>query len=285
MRWTNIVIIAVMITSTGMQNAEGADQTDHPPNIVLPHEWVGAIIKPQSIAEPSGVVYHPTRKTLFVVSDEGDIHEFKTDGTPVNKRLHGDRRMDYEGITVNPATGLLYIVIEGDDAVIEVDPGTLETKRRFVLDRTFKGKTILKPGGQGIEGITFVPAPKHPEGGTFLVTNQSFTLDDPLDLSAIVQITLPLVTGSAEQTTVSIDRCVQFGVIDLSGMHYDAVSKRLYVISDATNTLWQLTPDLKVIRGWAVPGKTQEGFTIDAQRYAYIAQDEGGVIKIRLTTD
>ncbi len=35
-----------------------------------------------------------------------------------------------------------------------------------------RGKMILKPGGQGIEGIMFVPDSRHPEGGTFSVTNQ-----------------------------------------------------------------------------------------------------------------
>ena len=38
------------------------------------------------VEEPSGIVYHAGRGTLFVVGDEGKIYEMKTDGTPVNQR-------------------------------------------------------------------------------------------------------------------------------------------------------------------------------------------------------
>lgn len=40
--------------------------------------------------EPSGIVFHAQRGTLFVVGDEGDIGEFQTDGRLVQQARHLD---------------------------------------------------------------------------------------------------------------------------------------------------------------------------------------------------
>jgi hypothetical protein len=123
--------------------------------------------------EPSGICFHPLRKTLFIVSDEGEIAEIKTDGTPVfNLKIPGD----LEGITVNPQSGLLYIVKEGDDVILEFDPDKKEVRRIFPINREFQGNPnfLQKQKGydQGIESIAFVSNKDHPEGGTFYAGNQ-----------------------------------------------------------------------------------------------------------------
>ena len=85
--------------------------------IRFPYLWLdepgfGGDIDKQGITEPSGICFHPLRKTLFVVSDEGEIAEITTDGDPVfNFKIPGD----LEGVTVDPQTGLLYIIHEGVD--------------------------------------------------------------------------------------------------------------------------------------------------------------------------
>ena len=71
------------------------------------------------------------------------------------------------------------------------------------------------------------------------------------------------------------------GVTDLSGLHYDQQKDTLYVISDATNTFWEVTREGKIIRGCAFPGDNQEGLAIDPEGYVYIPQDSGGIIKIK----
>jgi len=253
------------------------------PGIVFPYEWVGMIVEAKVIREPSGIVYHPGRKTLFVVGDEGDIHEITTEGKMVQqkRRTREQGRRDYEGIAVNPATGVLYVAVEGEERIVEIDPETLQTRREFQIERSFEGKTVIKPGGQGIEGIAFVPDATHPEGGTFLVSNQSFVLDDPAEPSAIFQVRAPLLSSTDKLARASIVRCFRMAVIDLSGLHYDPQRDRLYAVSDATNTFWELSRDGRVLRGYALPGKTQEGITLDGEGYVYIAQDEGGVVKVR----
>ena len=114
-----------------------------PANIPFSCEWIGAIDQ-VNFNEPSGIVFHPQRKTLFIVGDEGDICEIQRDGTLVKQKrlLHAD----FEGITCDPSTGLLYIAIEGEEKIIEVDPDDFRVLREFAVNRTFQGKWVLKAG-------------------------------------------------------------------------------------------------------------------------------------------
>jgi DNA-binding beta-propeller fold protein YncE len=247
-------------------------------NILFPYQWVGNIDQ-VNFNEPSGIVFHPWRGTLFVVGDEGDICEIQRDGTFVKqKRI---RQADFEGITCDPATGLLYIAVEGEERVVEIDPEDFRVLREFSIDRTFQGKMVLKAGGAGIEAMTFVPDSHHPDGGTFYVANQGFDLNSTEDPSAIFEIEIPLKSDSAGDSTAKIVRFFTLGVIDLSGLHYDRVNDRLYVISDATNTFFEITKAGHIVRSYAFPGDNQEGITVDEEGFVYIAQDSGGIIKLQ----
>jgi len=245
-----------------------------------PHKRLGNIDR-QKWPEPSGIVYHPGRKTLFVVSDEGHVAEIKTDGTPVRKRMRKERA-DYEGITVDPTTNLLYVAVEGEDKILELDPGTLLTKREFDLERTFEGRKVLKPGGDGIEAIEFVPKDKHPEGGTFYVANQGWSVKATEDVSAVLEVELPIRTAKpGAPLKGKILRMFSVGTIDLSALHYDARRERLYVVSDSADTLFEVTRTGKVMAAYAFPGRDQEGITVDPDDYVYVAQDSGGIIKYK----
>ncbi len=249
-----------------------------PLDILFSYQWVGNIDQVH-FNEPSGIVFHPGRGTLFVVGDEGDICEIRKDGTLIKqKRI---RHADFEGITFDPSTGLLYIAVEGEEKIIEIDPEDLSVIREFTIERTFQGATVLKSGGQGIETISFVPDPKHPEGGTFYVANQGFDLEDKEDPSAIFVIGVPLKSGASGDLTAKIIRSFSIGVVDLAGSHYDKASDLIYVISDATNTLFEITRTGKVLRTFAFPGDNQEGIAVDDEGFVYIAQDSGGIIKVK----
>ena len=106
--------------------SQGVSAEEPPSVIPFPGSVIGNIDK-SGFPEPSGIVFHPTRKTLFVVGDEGDMCEMKTDGTLLSRKHYpaDTARMDFEGITVNPATGLLYIAVEGAEKIIEIDPADL----------------------------------------------------------------------------------------------------------------------------------------------------------------
>jgi len=253
---------------------------ENSPTIRFPVDWLGIPgyginIDQQSFVEPSGICFHPLRKTLFVVSDEGEIAEIKTDGTPVFRlKIPGD----LEGITVNPQSGLLYIVKEGDDIILEFDPDPREVRRIFPINREFQGNPnfLQKQEGydNGIESIAFVADEDHPEGGTFYAGNQ-------WDPACIVEILVPLESSQAEETEARIIRVLPFKMDDPGGMYYDKKTGNLNIVSDAYNILVEITLEGKLIREYAFLGDNQEGLAKDDEGYLYIAQGEGGIIKVK----
>jgi len=250
------------------------------PTIRFPVDWLGIPgyginIDQQRFVEPSGICFHPLRKTLFIVSDEGEIAEIKNDGTPVfNLKIPGD----LEGITVNPQSGLLYIIKEGDDVILEFDPDEREVKRIFPINREFQGNSnfLQKQKGydQGIESIAFVSDKDHPEGGTFYAGNQ-------WDPPCIIEILVPLRSSRAETAEARIIRVLPFKMDDPGGMYYDQKTGHLNVVSDAYNILVEITLEGKLIREYAFLGDNQEGLAKDDEGYLYIAQGLGGIIKVK----
>jgi len=103
-----------------------------------PHFSASTLIKtdPRHCREPSGIVFSARRDTLFVVDDEGTICELQLDGTLVNKkRIH---RADLEGITIDPATDILYTIEEHTKTILELDPDSLERLRQFPIGTRLK---------------------------------------------------------------------------------------------------------------------------------------------------
>ena len=112
------------------------------------------------------------------------------------------------------------------------------------------------------------------------MSNQSFSEDPDGEKSLIAEIEVPLraTSGPAE---VKIRAWFTPGVIDVAALHYDAQTGHILAASDATNTLLELTTDGKIVRILALPTADQEGLTLDDEGMMYIAQDSGGIIKIR----
>lgn len=271
-----VLVLAVLLVAVRLvlDGGEARDDRAAPPT-----QEAATLLKLRSVAEPSGVVFHPARRTLFVVDDGGVLCEFTPDGRVVRQALVRDA--DFEGITVDPSTGLLYIAIEGAESLLEVDPETFEALREFALPRAFEGRTLMKAGGQGIEAVTFVPDDAHPHGGTFFVANQSMRLDRiPEDLSVIVEAELPLRSAGAEPGAARILRYFLPGVADIAGLHFDAKRHVILAASDATDRLLVLAPDGRLLASRDLPGQDQEGITVDSTGALFIAQDSGGVLRL-----
>jgi hypothetical protein len=251
------------------------------PDIRYPCLWPGSPgftgnIDKVGVVQPSGICFHPARKTLFVVSDEGEILEMRTDGTAVfSQKVPGD----LEDVTVDPRTGLLYIIVEGEDVILEFDPDKRAVTRRFPVNREFEGNPnfLQKQTDRydnGIESLVFVPEDGHPEGGTFYAGNQ----EDP---PCIMELFVPLRTGGGEAREARIIRVLPFKMDDPSGLAYDPLKKHLYAVSDADNIFVEITLEGKLVGEYAFPGNDQEGFAWDDKGYLYIAQDSGGIIKLK----
>jgi uncharacterized protein YjiK len=255
-----------------------ADQ--YSPTIRFPYLWLdepgyGGNIDQQGIPEPSGICYHPLRKTLFVVSDEGEVAEMKTDGALIfRQKVPGD----LEGVSVNPETGLLYIVKEGDDVILEFDPVKREVTRTFPLNRSYNGdpEYIQKQEGydNGIESIEFIPDREHPEGGSFYLGNQ-------WDPPCVMEVHVPLKSCQEKVCEAHILRVLPLKMDDPAAMYFDFRSGLLNIVSDADNILVEIDLSGKIIREYAFLGDNQEGITIDEEGYLYIAQDSGGIIKVK----
>ena len=221
------------------------------------------------LSKLSGIVFHPERQTFFAVSDKGYIFELAPDGTLIYEK-EIDRKLDFEGITFSPVSGLLYIAIEGQEAILEVSPETLEAGHKIPIDLVFEGKVLLTAKGKGVEGITFVPTSDGVPKGTFYLVNQSDEFEG-IDASIVFEIVIEdTVTGPVAR----IVRYFPLGVTDMSGIHYISNGDQLLIISDANNMMFLVSLSGEVLEVWPLPGDSQEGVTIDEDGFLYIAQDK-----------
>ena len=266
-----LVYFLVRVEQSAIKDTSGSRPT------ALPYNWIGNISKAQ-IAEPSGITYHPTRRSLFIADDSGSVHEVSLEGRLIQSKGLNER--DIEGITVDPSTGLLYAAVEDDEVILELEPENLAIQRQFRISRDFKGEQLLRKGGMGIEAIAFVPDASHPEGGTFWVGNQSFSLKAKDEPSVVCEVVVPLRSTTAKMADGTIIRAYKMNFIDISGLAYDAQGDYLVLISDTTNLLVELKREGTILRQYLLPGDEQEGIVLDGLGYMYVAQENGKIIKL-----
>ena len=219
--------------------------------------------------EPSGIVYHPTRASLFIVGDEGDIGEVSLEGKLLRQSHLGG---DLEAITVDPKSGLLYVVREGHEVIFEVRPDNFKLVRRFTIDRSYQGDpNYLRRGGDGIEGLTFVPDEKDPEGGSLWAVNQ---YDPPV----LLELAISLKTSKEKYQVARIVRAIPVDAAPLSEVTWDAENSDFLVASALWKRVVVLDADGKLERNVRVPAFMPEGMTRLPDGRVAIAQDSGGIV-------
>jgi len=250
-------------------------------SIRFPYFWPGTAgfggdIDQYRFKEPSGIVFDPKRGTLFVVDDGGLVGEITKEGRPVFvKEVPGD----LEDITLDPRTGLLYIVVEGEDVILEFDPDRREVTRQFPINRAWRGnpnflEKQMNKYDNGLESLAFVPNPVHPEGGTFYAGNQ-------WDPAVVVELLVPLRSSREPTAEARIIRVLPVKIDDPAAIYFDPRTRRLNILSDADNILYEVTLEGWLMAQYAFPGNDQEGLARDDEGYLYIAQDNGGIIRIK----
>ncbi len=233
----------------------------------------------KEIEEPSGIVFVPQRGTLFVIGDEGDVAELSTEMKILKqKRLtppEGAENYDLEGVTYNPANNRLYVVVEGDDIIFELHPETLIILRKFPVDRSFGNEPeVIKLGGDGIEGITFVPDASSPEGGFFYAVNQR---EPPL----ILKLSIPILSSVSDAPAKILQTfTLALPVRSLNEIQYDPAKRIFYILTGFWNTWYIIDEQMNILFRGPFPGLQSEGLTFDDAGKLYIAEDVGGVVKI-----
>jgi hypothetical protein len=231
--------------------------------------------------EPSDIVYHPQTGTLFIVGDEGTIGEMATAGKILRGRSMGKR--DFEGLTVDPASGLLYALIEGENVILEINPVTFDTPRRFAIDGRYEGQTLVAKGAENLEGIAFVPDPKHPESGRFFITNRGVESNGPRaekNRSFLAELAVPLKTSVEKSSEVRIVAAWPLRVSDVTALTWVARRQFLGAVCDGPDLYIEMTLTGEIRSRSKIPGKKQEGIAFDDAGAAYIAQDGGGILKL-----
>ena len=141
----------------GLSLTSVAGQVDSFPGL-LPGTDIGGLLPPGY--EPSGAVWHPRLEKLFVVSDNGLVSALDFQGASItNWAVPGD----LEAITIADLSGpFVYVGVEHPDALLEFN------FVQGVVTRTFDlTDTLMGPDASGLEALTFVDDPIHPEGGLF----------------------------------------------------------------------------------------------------------------------
>ena len=227
------------------------------------------------LPEASGITFDQRRGTFFIITDRGEIAEVDRDGKILRRKNIEDA--DFEGITIDPQTELLYAVIEGRDRIVEIDAADFTIQREFATNRKLEGERILKGGKEGFEGIAFVPNSAHLEGGTFWVVNQATGNTGKQEPSAILELELPLRSEASRKNKTLKGRMIGGyvpGIPGLSDIHFDQNTGHLLIISDTDNMFLETTIDGDIVKKKTLPGKHQEGITMGENGSIFIVQDE-----------
>lgn len=204
------------------------------------------------VEELSGLCMTKDSTALWAVGDEGAICKVSFSGvvTPVLKT-----RLDAEGITLNPATGDLYIAVEGDQMVCRVKAPDYQT-----IDTLFYIKEAVEEDfdNNGLEGISF-----YKDSLLFVGSQEDALLwTCKLDGSIVSRRSLMDETSLIEE---------------IAGLCYDPVKNWLWVTdSDACKLFLFSAETFDLLASYDIPSiENAESICVDrAHGYVWVGSDE-----------
>ena len=204
------------------------------------------------VEELSGLCMTKDSTALWAVGDEGAICKVSFSGvvTPVLKT-----RLDAEGITLNPATGDLYIAVEGDQMVCRVKAPDYQT-----IDTLFFIKEALEEDfdNNGLEGISF-----YKDSLLFVGSQEDALLwTCKLDGSIVTRRSLMDETSLIEE---------------IAGLCYDPVKNWLWVTdSDACKLFLFSAETFDLLASYDIPSiENAESICVDRTHgYVWVGSDE-----------
>ncbi|WP_224370207.1 SdiA-regulated domain-containing protein [Hyalangium versicolor] len=231
-----------------------------------------AVLSPNSkaVKEPSGIVFHPTRGTLFVVGDHGDVAELTRDG----QVLHQTRIKDhgFEGVTVGPDGRVFVIEEKKSPKLYALDPDSLEIQAEYEVETKLEGKRVIgKHGNKSTEGLCYVP-----EQRAFYCINQH--------PARLVKLDVPLTEKEGKARAVEVIDLSDIVEHQASDVTYDTASGHFLITESGSGKeegrVYELTREGKRVREATVPGARAEGLALDGSGRAFIADDAGGVLRV-----
>lgn len=204
------------------------------------------------VEELSGLCMTKDSTALWAVGDEGAICKVSFSGvvTSVLKT-----RLDAEGITLNPATGDLYIAVEGDQMVCRVKAPDYQT-----LDTLFYIKEAVEEDfdNNGLEGISFY------KDSLLFVGSQ----EDALLWTCKLDGTIVSRRSLMDETSL---------IEEIAGLCYDPVKNWLWVTdSDACKLFLFSAETFDLLASYDTPSiENAESICVDRTHgYVWVGSDE-----------
>jgi uncharacterized protein YjiK len=214
------------------------------------------------VAEPSGLAFHPTLESWFVVGDEGTLAELDDDGRVVRvDKVPGN----LEGVAVHGPSGRLLLLAERTSEIVVWDPVAHREERRIRLDRAALLGRAEGDANNGFEGIAFR---EQGETGTLYLAHQRAP-------AMVVVLTLDLARVGAVLGAEAVSgRWPLAGRGDVTDLTYAGEIDRLLVLADKKDLLLVIGPDGHVQAEVAVPGRQQEGVAVGPDGALWLADDQ-----------
>lgn len=184
-----------------------------------------------SIKEPSGITVFDNH--LYIVSDQnGVIYKTSLNGRILKKIK--TVYSDLEGITANPLTKSFFIVNESKRSLIELD-----SKGKFIQKTKIKGKQKNK--NSGLEGVCF----DSNKNRIYIINEKSPSQLLELNLKGKLKNTYNLNFSK-----------------DISGIYFDSLTNSLWLISDESQTIFNISKKGKLLKSYNIDVEKGEGIAI-----------------------
>ncbi len=220
------------------------------------------------VPEASGICYSQKSNTLFIANDEGSIFELDTNGKILREKKIG--KYDLEGVACDDKNSDLIFAIEVDESILVVNMKNLKVKKEIEIKRKYNDKMVIKKDKEhGIEAITIVD-------GDIYISNQSYKKYPDEDASIVFKV------GKLNKKKTKIKSIIAHDFVDIAGLSYH--KDFLYMLSDKKNLLikYDIKKD-KAVKKVKLDKFAGEGVTFDNSGNIYFADDEGSVLKYKIS--
>jgi uncharacterized protein YjiK len=210
-------------------------------------------IKQLSFEEPSGLGLSADSKSLYCVSDRGQVYNISFQGNTIKKLpISGD---DLEGVCVNSDDGSIYVVEE-----LLGNIHHYSSSGQFIREI----KILETHDNNGLEGISYDSKRK-----SLYVLKEKNKGE--------------LIRYSLISNTITQRQQLTFAS-DYSGIFYNKFTDNLWILSDESSAIYKCDINARVIDVYQIPFTNMEGIVVsENEDYAYLVSDpQNSLIKIRL---